>query len=100
MLFFYLPEFPLQDMQNTELNSNAHQPDSSDKADLDLHGLCNGELDVVIDILGKELPEADIPNIKLINKFSVLHDTNEQNNKSDLFKSRGGKTVHTQNDCT
>ena len=58
-------------MQDAELNSDAHQADSGHETYLDLHGLCNGKLNVVIIKLGKEPPEAEIPNIKLNNKFSI-----------------------------
>lgn len=33
----------------------------------------------MVDILGKELPEAKIPNIELNNKFSVWNDMDERN---------------------
>jgi hypothetical protein len=52
-------------MQNTELNSDAHKPDGTDETEFNLHGLCNGKLDAVVDILWKQLPEADVPNVKL-----------------------------------
>jgi hypothetical protein len=53
LFLFNLLEFSLQNVQDAELNSDAHERDSSNKTDLNLHGLCNRKLNVVVSVLGK-----------------------------------------------